>query len=141
MISVKFSFCWQMFAEMAHFPKPSYDPDIVHSVYIYGDCKRRGIILLSHVHKEGIEIVGKLFVRGWLDINRIPTCIILKAYSFTRDLLRDTTENFQICVPRITYCHTHKRYKYYYYEWHIPYFYKGGMNWDLYFYGPPSREW
>lgn len=79
--------------------------------------------------------------QGWLDIKRIPTCIRLRASSYSYDMFRSTAYNFQMCVPRITYCHTHRRYKYFYYEWYIPPDMVGGMNWDIYFYGPPSLFW
>ncbi|CAB3258806.1 unnamed protein product [Arctia plantaginis] len=113
----------------------------IHSEYRYGDCDRPGIKFYTHVHKDSLSILGKLIVRGWLDIRRIPICVILRARSFYYDQLRSTSFPFQFCVPRIAYCHSHKRYRYYYYEWYIPYNFDGGMEWDLYFYGSPSMTW
>ncbi|KAG6462333.1 hypothetical protein O3G_MSEX013199 [Manduca sexta] len=67
-----------------------------------------------------MDVLGKVIIRGWIDIMRIPTCIILRATSHTEDTFRSTSYPFQICVPRITYCHSQKRFKYHYYEWYIP---------------------
>lgn len=73
---------------------------------------------------------------------RIPTCIILRGTAYEEDTFRSTSYPFQMCVPRITYCHTQKRFKYYYYEWYIPNDkFIGGMNWDIIFYGPPNLTW
>ncbi|XP_038207733.1 uncharacterized protein LOC119829335 [Zerene cesonia] len=134
---------WQYFTSISDLTLIGSDKEPVrmHSQYTYGNCKRRDLKLFAHVHKDHIEILGKVIVRGWLKIIRMPTCIILRATSYEEDLFRSTTYNFQICVPRITYCHSKHRYKYFYYEWYLPLDYIGGMNWDLYFYGPPNLVW
>ncbi|XP_028041381.1 uncharacterized protein LOC114251356 [Bombyx mandarina] len=113
----------------------------VHSQYIYGDCKRVNQIFYTHVHLDHIEVLGKIIMRGWIEVLRIPTCIILRAVANQEDTFRSTSYPFQICVPRITYCHSQNRFKYFYYEWYIPTEYIGGMDWDIYFYGPPNLEW
>ncbi|KAL0901369.1 hypothetical protein ABMA27_006646 [Loxostege sticticalis] len=113
----------------------------IHSEYVYGDCRRKDLVFYTHVHIDHMQILGKLIIRGWIEALRIPTCIFLRAMSYEYDLFRSTAYNFQICVPRITYCHSRKRWKYFYYEWYIPMDMVGGMDWDIYFYGPPNLTW
>ncbi|RVE48146.1 hypothetical protein evm_007206 [Chilo suppressalis] len=114
----------------------------VHSEYYFGHCKPgKGLMFYSHIHKTHMEILGKLIIRGWIEVLRIPTCIILRANSHEYDLMRSSAYNFQFCVPRITYSHSQKRYKYFYYEWYIPEDMVGGMDWDIYFYGPSNIDW
>ncbi|KAI8438706.1 hypothetical protein MSG28_011119 [Choristoneura fumiferana] len=116
--------------------------DVTHSEYYFGKCrKEEGYVFYSHTHLDHMEVLGKIIVRGWVDVPRIPTCIVLRATSHPEDMLRSTSHNFQMCVPRITYCHSHERIKYYYFEWYLPEDMEGGMNWDIYFYGPPSLYW
>ncbi|XP_026739292.1 uncharacterized protein LOC113502112 [Trichoplusia ni] len=135
--------CWQYFTPLKDIvlDNSKLEPQHLHSDYYFGDCKRPSQIFYAHVHLDHMEVLGKIIIRGWLDLKRIPTCIILRSTAYAYDLLRSTTYNFQFCVPRITYCHTHKRHKYYYYEWYLPMDVVGGMNWDIYFYGPPNVEW
>lgn len=87
------------------------------------------------------SVLNQYFFQGWLLIRRIPTCIFMRGKSYDFDMLRTTTYNFQLCVPRITYCHSHQRFKFFYYEWYIPKDYNGGMDWDIYFFGPESLKW
>lgn len=71
----------------------------------------------------------------------MPICIILRARSFEVDTFRSTAYKFQMCVPRIAYAHSQRRFVYYFYEWYIPYDLVGGMNWDITFYTPPTLKW
>nr|XP_053609750.1 uncharacterized protein LOC128674839 [Plodia interpunctella] len=113
-----------------------------HSEYYFGDCKREGLIFYTSTHITNIELEQKLIIRGWIDVLRIPTCILLRGYSAREHTFRATLHSFQMCVPRISYCHSKKQFKLYYYEWYIPVEdYQGGMEWDLIFYGPPSIAW
>ncbi|XP_013183213.1 uncharacterized protein LOC106129258 [Amyelois transitella] len=113
----------------------------LHSEYYFGDCRRSGIRLYTSVHIQNIEVTGKIIIRGWIDVKRIPTCIVLRGYAPNEHLFRSTSYNFQMCAPRISYCHSKRQFRYYYYEWYIPSNYKGGMDWDILFYGPPSLVW
>ncbi|XP_052759070.1 uncharacterized protein LOC113518544 [Galleria mellonella] len=137
------TFCWQYFTSLQHLTLQNSvpDPEYIHSEYFFGNCKRKNVILYTHVHLDHMDVLGKIIIRGWIDIIRIPICIILRATSYETDMFRSTAYNFQMCVPRITYCHSKRRFKYHYYEWYLPYNMVGGMNWDLYFYGSPSKEW
>ncbi|XP_059051078.1 uncharacterized protein LOC131845931 [Achroia grisella] len=143
MDAVSPTFCWQYFTSLHHLTLTNSipDPQYVHSEYYFGECKRTNNILYTHVHLDHMDVLGKIIIRGWIEVIRIPTCILLRATSYENDMFRSTAFNFQMCVPRITYCHSMKRYKYHYYEWYLPYDMVGGMNWDLYFFGSPSKEW
>lgn len=80
--------------------------------------------------------------QDWLfDTWRIPTCIILRASSYESNAFRLTYYNFEICVPRVTFCYDKKRWNYYYYEWYIPKGITYGSDWDIYFYGPNKSDW
>ncbi|XP_035453058.1 uncharacterized protein LOC118278093 [Spodoptera frugiperda] len=142
-LTVSSGSCWQFFTSLSDI-KLTNSPEVkehLHSQYMFGDCREGTVKFYTHTHLDSMQVLGKVIVRGWLDLIRIPTCIILRGYGHEADLYRSTTYNFQMCVPRITYCHTHRRFKYYYYEWYIPLDMSGGMNWDIYFYGPPTAEW
>ncbi|XP_063823008.1 uncharacterized protein LOC135072911 [Ostrinia nubilalis] len=134
---------WQYFTEFKDLVMygTKLEPKHIHSEYIYGDCNRKDIIFYTHVHIDHMQVLGKLIVRGWIETLRIPVCILLRAMSYEYDLFRSTAYNFQICVPRITYCHSRRRFKYFYYEWYIPMDMIGGMDWDIYFYGPSTQIW
>ncbi|PZC78418.1 hypothetical protein B5X24_HaOG202162 [Helicoverpa armigera] len=135
--------CWQFFTSVLDYTlsNSKFDPEHIHSEYYFGDCKRESHIFYTHTHLDHLQILGKVIVRGWIDVPRIPTCILLRGTGFEDDMFRSTTYNFQMCVPRITYCHTHHRFKYHYYEWYLPPDVFGGMNWDIYFFGPPTLDW
>ncbi|XP_041975771.1 uncharacterized protein LOC121730698 [Aricia agestis] len=135
--------CWQYFTSLSDITlmgSPQQEM-VIHSDYTFGDCKRPDIRLYAHVHKGHMDVLGKIIIREWLKIPRIPTCIVLRARSFEEDLFRSTAYNFQMCVPRIVYCHSRKRFKYFFYEWYIPTDMVGGMDWDIYFYGPIAMDW
>ncbi|XP_032526757.1 uncharacterized protein LOC116777359 [Danaus plexippus] len=130
--------CWKYFTSLSDLTLTGSDKDfdVMHSEYTFGNCQEGNIKFFVHVHKDHMDVLGKLIIREWLNIRRIPTCIVLRATSFEIDMFRSTAYAFQICIPRITYCHSQKRFKYFYYEWYIPKEMIGGMNWDIYFYGP-----
>ncbi|KAJ0182412.1 hypothetical protein K1T71_001781 [Dendrolimus kikuchii] len=134
---------WQFFASLSDFKLYGATPEAehLHSEYFFGECRRKDKKFLTHVYLDHIDILGKLIVRGWIDVPRIPTCMILRGTTYQEHLFRATAYNFQMCVPRITYCHTGHRFRYYYYEWYIPVDMEGGMNWDIFFYGPTELSW
>ncbi|XP_063549100.1 uncharacterized protein LOC134756201 [Cydia strobilella] len=135
--------CWQYFTSFSDW-KLSATPaeEYLHSEYFFGNCfKSQGAVFYTHTSFNHLQLLGKLILRAWIPVPRIPTCIILRATSSLDDLFRYTSYNFQVCVPRITYCHSHTRYKYHFLEWYIPKNFTGGMDWDVYFFGPRSMQW
>lgn len=56
-------------------------------------------------------------------------------------MFRTTAYKFQMCTPVITFIYAQDRYRYFYYEWFLPDETLTGVEWDLYFYGPPEKEW
>ncbi|XP_049868139.1 uncharacterized protein LOC126368286 [Pectinophora gossypiella] len=137
-VSVSLSSCWQYFTTMEDLKLSNSPPmdQIVHSEYIYGWCNSTDLKFYTHVELNHIDIIGKPIVRGWIQVPQIPTCIRLRALAYEEDTFRSTAYPFQMCVPRITYCHQQIKFAFYYYEWYIPEFMEGGMNWDIFFFGP-----
>ncbi|XP_013134871.1 PREDICTED: uncharacterized protein LOC106100547 [Papilio polytes] len=118
------------------------DGHVFKNEYVFGDCKNPKKIYYEKHHKTVQEVQRASVIRDWLfDTWRIPTCIILRASSYESNAFRLTYYNFEICVPRVTFCYDKKRWNYYYYEWYIPKGITYGSDWDIYFYGPNKSDW
>ncbi|CAH0592525.1 unnamed protein product [Chrysodeixis includens] len=138
--------CWRFFQTLVDYTFKESIPFVANAQneFIYGNCTVKKKKFYTHVHLDRMEVIGKIILRGWLNIERMPSCIVLRGSSIDNDpvdIARGTAHSFQFCIPRVTFCHSQRRWRYFYYEWFVPYDLASNMDWDIYLYGPYGSEW